>query len=70
MYITEIMTSGKYIPVLIIARKRSLGQGNIFAPVCLSVHGGSAPLHAGIPPGPEAGTSPPEADTPPGADTP
>ena len=78
------MTSGKYIPVLIIARKRSLGQGNIFAPVCLSVHGGrSAPLHAGIPPGPEAGTpqdqrqaphpqkqTHPRGQTPLGADTP
>ena len=27
---------------LIIARKRSLGQGNIFTPVCHSVHGGLA----------------------------
>ena len=78
------MTSGKYIPVLIIARKRSLGQGNIFAPVCLSVHDGrSAPLHAGISPGPEAGTpqdqrqaphpqkqTHPRGQTPLGADTP
>ena len=32
------------------ARKRSLGQGNIFAPVCHSVHGGggvSRPTHWG-----------------------
>ena len=35
---------------LITARKRSFGQGNIFAPVCYSVHGGSASLHAGIHP--------------------
>ena len=27
---------------LITARKRSLGQGNIFTPVCHSVHGGGA----------------------------
>ena len=34
------------------ARKRSLGQGNVFTPVCHSVNGGvvSAPLHAGIHP--------------------
>ena len=32
------------------ARKRSLGQGNIFTPVCYSVHRGSASVHDGIPP--------------------
>ena len=33
------------------ARKQSLRQGNVFTPVCDSVHGGgSAPLHAGIHP--------------------
>ena len=33
--------------------KRSLGQGNIFTPVCHSVHrSGSASVHAGIPPPP------------------
>ena len=41
-------------------RKRSLGQGNIFAPVCHSVHGGST--WAGTLPGryrsPRAGTPP------------
>ena len=41
---------------IVTARKRSLGQGNGFTPVCHSVHRGggqvSAPLHAGIhPPG-------------------
>ena len=36
--------------IFITARKRSLGQGNIFTPVCHSVHGGSASVHAGIPP--------------------
>ena len=42
-------------------RKRSLGQGNIFAPVCHSVHReGSASVHAGIPP--------PWSRHPPGAD--
>ena len=31
--------------------QRSCGQGNIFTPVCHSVHrGGSASMHAGIPP--------------------
>ena len=29
------------------ARKRSLGQGNVFTPVCHSVHGGRAGLHPG-----------------------
>ena len=28
------------LPLLITARKRSLGQGNVFTPVCHSVHGG------------------------------
>ena len=43
---------------IITARKRSLGQGNIFTPVCHSVHGGgSASVHAGIPP-PGPGTPP------------
>ena len=39
---------------MITARKRSLGQGNIFAPVCHSVHGGvPGQVHpqAGTPPG-------------------
>ena len=30
----------------ITARKRSLGQGNVFTPVCHSVHGGLASQHA------------------------
>ena len=45
----------------IAAHKRSLGQGNIFAPVCHSVYKGwgSASMHAGIPPPrPEVGTPP------------
>ena len=62
---------------VITVRKRSLGQGNIFAPVCHSVHGGST--WAGTPPGrysplPPAGTPPgrctPRAGTPPWAGTP
>ena len=32
------------------ACKRTLGQGNVFPPVCDSLHGGSAPLHGGIHP--------------------
>ena len=35
---------------MITARKRSLGQGNIFAPVCHSVHGGGGSAWAGTPP--------------------
>ena len=31
------------------ARKRSLGQGNIFTPVCHSVHGGRCLLPGGVP---------------------
>ena len=38
------------------ARKRSLGQGNIFAPVCHSVHGGGKYLERY--PAPQAGTPP------------
>ena len=38
----KIVISFKNISVVLIitARKRSLGQGNMFTPVCLSVHGG------------------------------
>ena len=59
------------IPI-ITARKRSLGQVNIFAPVCHSVHRGFCPIACwDTPPRPEAGTLPrsrhppgPEAGTP------
>ena len=49
------------------ARKRSLGQGNIFAPVCHSVHSGGGvprqvPPGQGTPPGP--GTPPRARYTP------
>ena len=46
--------------ILITARKRSLGQGNILTPVCHSVHGGGSiwagipPSRSGTPPGPGA----------------
>ena len=63
--------------------QRSCGQGNIFTPVCHSVHrgGGSASMHAGIPtpwdqtpPSPQSrcppSRHPPGADTPPGPDPP
>ena len=58
--------------------QRSCGQGNIFTPVCHSVHrgGGSASVHAGIPPPPGAGTPPweqahtPGSRHPPGPGTP
>ena len=45
--------------------QRSCGQGNIFTPVCHSVHRGegvSASVHAGIPHPPEQ--TPPRAETP------
>ena len=45
-------SSGSTSEGITIPRKLSLGQGNVFTPVCHSVHGGgggvSAPLHAGI----------------------
>ena len=48
--------------------QRSCGQGNIFTPVCHSVHRGvSASVQAGIPP---PSKHPPRADNPPGVDTP
>ena len=42
-----------WVLYIITACKRSVGQGNVFPPVCDSVHRGegvSAPLHAGIHP--------------------
>ena len=47
--------------------RRSCGQGNIFTPVCHSVHrGGSASVHAGIPPRADAPRSRhPREQTPP-----
>ena len=54
--------------------QRSCGQGNIFTPVCHSVHGGGSPLGR-MPPQTRqtplgADTTPPDqADPPPGADT-
>ena len=62
---------------IIIARKPSLVQGNIFSSVCQEFcsQGGSASVHAGIPRPPRADTprsgQPPRGvDTPSGADTP
>ena len=47
-------------------RKRSLGQGNIFTPVCHSVHrGGSASRHARLPTPPPPGSRPPRTRHPP-----
>ena len=48
--------------VIITARKWSLGQGNIFAPVCHSVHRGGLPGRR--PPRREAPPTPPEGGTP------
>ena len=48
----------------ITARKRSLGQGNIFSNVCqefCSQEGGSASVHAGIPPPPRSRHPPDQA---------
>ena len=58
--VEELLTDYQVHDGVITPRKRSLGQGNIFAPVCHSVHGGST--WAGTPPW--AGT--PQAGTPPG----
>ena len=51
-FIIHRLSSGKYI---FTARKRSLGQGNIFAPVCHSVHRGEYLDRYS----PQAGTPPP-----------
>ena len=52
--------------------QRSCGQGNIFTPVCHSVHrgGGSASMHAGIPTPPDQADPPDQSDPPPGELTP
>ena len=52
--------------------QRSCGQGNIFTPVCHSVHGGggSASVHAGIPPLPMGPDPPPDQTPLPGKQTP
>ena len=44
--------------IIITARKRSLGQGNIFSSMCqeFCTQGGSASVHAGIPPSPTPDT--------------
>ena len=62
---------------IITARKRSLRQGNIFAPVCHSAHrrGGSTSVHAGKPPLEgtplwEAHTPSPQEANPPGSTPP
>ena len=58
------------INMIFTACKRSLGQGNIFAPVCHSVHrGGRGSTWTGTPSGtsgryPPAGTHPPGRYTP------
>ena len=69
----KILLRNKYLTIFLFCLKtnnywpqRSCGQGNIFTPVCHSVHGGggsSASVQAGIPP-------PPGADTPLGPGTP
>ena len=46
------VASGTVRIIIITARKRSLGQGNIFTPVCHSVHrGGKMPGPRGVPGG-------------------
>ena len=56
---------------IFITSKRSLGQCNIFTPVCHSVHrGGSVSVHAGIPPYPPGPHTPPPPPNRRGTDTP
>ena len=50
--------------------QRSCGQGNIFAPVCHSVHGGGVVSQKALRQTPPAADTPPEKTHPPGADTP
>ena len=48
-----------------------LGQGNVFTGICDSVNrGGSASVHAGMPPPPPGADPPEQTHPPPGADTP
>ena len=56
----------------ITARKQSLGQGNIFIGMCQEFcsQGGSASVHAWIPPPPSGAGTPPRTRYPPGAGTP
>ena len=50
---------------LLLPPATKLGQGNIFTGICDSVHrGGSASVHAGIPPQDQAGTSQDQAPPP------
>ena len=60
---SAICMGSQFLSHFITARKRSLGQGNIFAPVCHSVHRGEVPGQ--VPP--QAGTHPPWQVHPPGA---
>ena len=57
------------LPNLVTARKRSLGQGNIFRSVCQEFcpQGGSASVHAGIPHPPQDRAPPQTRYPPPGS---
>ena len=58
--------------MLYIPTATKLGQGNVFTGICDSVDrgGGSASVHAGIPPPPPPGPDTPPDQTPPRPDTP
>ena len=58
---------------IVTARKRSLGQGNVFTPVCHSVHGGCilpTPVQTAPGQAPFHSQTPPSGQTPPGRHNP
>ena len=74
-FVTKYLITVLHLQICFYWPQQSCGQGNIFTPVCHSVHRGvSASVHAGIPPprsrDPLGADTPPRADNPPGVDTP
>ena len=62
--------STSFISLFITTRKRSLGQGNIFTPVCHSVHRGGSPIKETLLAGSTPGRRHPPAGRPPGKEAP
>ena len=62
LVVIDLFTGGSFF---LLPTATKLGQGNIFTPVCHSVHrGGSTSVHAGIPPPNKQTPPPPMADPP------
>ena len=69
-FVTKYLITVLHLQICFYWPQQSCGQGNIFTPVCHSVHRGvSASVHAGIPPPPGAETpweqTPPQSRQPP-----